>query len=125
MELNEYQKKAMGTCMPSCMNYSYMMGNLSAEVGEFQGKVCKAQRHGSISFSNDGDIWWNTDTQSGADVMIEVNQELMKEAGDILWQLAGLCRVMGWNLDDIAQMNLKKLASRQKRGVIDGAGDNR
>lgn len=56
MELNEYQKKAMGTCMPSCMNYSYMMGNLSAEVGEFQGKVCKAQRHGDISFSNDGDM---------------------------------------------------------------------
>ena len=125
MELNEYQKKAMGTCRPSCMIYSYMMGNRSAEVGEFQGKVCKAQRHGSISFSNDGDIWWNTDTQSGADVMIEMNQELMKEAGDILWQLAGLCRVMGWNLDDIAQMNLKKLASRQRRGVIDGEGDNR
>lgn len=125
MEFNEYQKKAMSTCMPSCMNYSYMMGNLSAEVGEFQGKVSKAQRHGNISFSNDGDIWWNTNTQDEADVMIEVNQELMKEAGDILWQLAGLCRVMGWNLDDIAQMNLKKLASRQRRGVIDGEGDNR
>ena len=52
-------------------------------------------------------------------------EELKKEAGDILWQLAGLCRVMGWNLDDIAQMNLKKLASRQRRGVIDGEGDNR
>lgn len=125
MEFNEYQKKAMSTCMPSCMNYSYMMGNLSAEVGEFQGKVSKAQRHGNISFSNDGDIWWNTNTQDEADVMIEMNQELMKEAGDILWQLAGLCRVMGWNLDDIAQMNLQKLASRQRRGVIDGAGDNR
>ena len=52
-------------------------------------------------------------------------KELMKEAGDILWQLAGLCKVMGWELDSIAQMNLKKLASRQKRGVIDGSGDNR
>ena len=111
--------------MPSCMNYSYMMGNLSAEVGEFQGKVSKAQRHGNISFSEDGDILWKTDTKDGVDVMIEMNQELMKEAGDILWQLAGLCRVMGWNLDGIAEMNLKKLASRQKRGVIDGAGDNR
>lgn len=125
MELNDYQKRAMETCMPSCMNYSYMMGNLSAEVGEFQGKVSKAQRHGNISFSENGDIWWKTDTKDGVDVMIEVNQELMKEAGDILWQLAGLCRVMGWNLDDIAQMNLKKLASRQRRGVIDGEGDNR
>ena len=125
MDLNEYQKRAMETCMDSCRNYSYMFDNLVAEVGEFAGKVCKAQRHGNISFSNDGDIWWNTNTQEEADVMIEVNQELMKEAGDILWQLAGLCRVMGWNLDDIAQTNLDKLASRQRRGVIDGAGDNR
>lgn len=47
------------------------------------------------------------------------------EAGDILWQLAGLCSVMGWDLEQIALMNLEKLASRQKRGVIDGNGDNR
>lgn len=47
------------------------------------------------------------------------------EAGDVLWQLAGLCSVMGWDLEQIALMNLEKLASRQKRGVIDGNGDNR
>ena len=31
MKLNEYQERAMQTCMPTCMNYSYMMGNLGAE----------------------------------------------------------------------------------------------
>lgn len=125
MTLNEYQSRAMETCMPSCMNYSYMMGNLAAEVGEFSGKVQKSHRRGEISYSSDGDIWWNTETQELGDRAIEMNQELMKEAGDILWQLAGLCRVMGWNLDTIAQMNLDKLADRKARGVIDGSGDNR
>lgn len=28
MELNEYQKRAMSTCMPSCENISYMLLNL-------------------------------------------------------------------------------------------------
>lgn len=125
MTLNEYQSRAMETCMPSCMNYSYMMGNLAAEVGEFSGKVQKSHRRGEITYSADGDIWWNTETQELGDRAIEMNQELMKEAGDILWQLAGLCRVMGWNLDTIAQMNLDKLADRKARGVIDGSGDNR
>ena len=55
----------------------------------------------------------------------EIEEAMQLEAGDILWQLAGLCSVMGWDLDAIAKMNLDKLASRQKRGVIEGNGDNR
>ena len=51
--------------------------------------------------------------------------ELQKEAGDILWQLSGLCSVMGWRLEDIAQQNLDKLADRKSRQVIDGSGDDR
>jgi NTP pyrophosphatase (non-canonical NTP hydrolase) len=54
---------------------------------------------------------------------IEQDEELMKEAGDILWQLSGLCKVMGWNLERIAQMNLDKLAARKAVGTIDGNGD--
>ena len=54
---------------------------------------------------------------------IETNIELQKEAGDILWQLSGLCSVMGWPLEDIAKMNLHKLAMRKAAGTIDGSGD--
>lgn len=32
---------------------------------------------------------------------------------------------MCWTLEDVAQANLDKLASRQQRGVIDGNGDHR
>ena len=52
MTLNEYQKKAMSTCMPSCNNFSYMALNLVGEVGEFVGKVAKAIRKGHISIAS-------------------------------------------------------------------------
>lgn len=35
MTLNEYQDKAMETCLPESENFSYMMLNLVGEVGEF------------------------------------------------------------------------------------------
>jgi NTP pyrophosphatase (non-canonical NTP hydrolase) len=120
MELNEYQKRAMTTCMESCRNYSYMFDNLVAEVGEFGGKVAKMKRKNEIDIVN-GDIH----PMVSLPKWVYIQGELMKEAGDILWQLSGLCYIMGWNLEDVAKMNLDKLASRQERGVIDGEGDNR
>lgn len=113
MELNEYQKQAMTTRMRSCDNFSYMMLNLVGEVGEFASKVAKQIRKEEASI-NGNELWTTTGTES-----------LMLEAGDILWQLAGLCDVFGWNLEQVAQANLDKLASRKERGVIDGNGDYR
>jgi NTP pyrophosphatase (non-canonical NTP hydrolase) len=113
MELNDYQEKAMTTCMPSSENFSYMMLNLVGEVGEFASKVAKAIRK-EENFIDANDLVYPID-----------DEELKKEAGDILWQLSGLCHVMGWNLENVAQMNLDKLASRKERNVIDGNGDNR
>ena len=55
----------------------------------------------------------------------EVGEFASKVAKAIRRQLSGLCTVMGWKLEDIAQQNLDKLASRQQRNVIDGSGDNR
>ena len=44
MTLEEYQKRAMTTCMASSENFSYMFLNLVGEVGEFASKVAKAIR---------------------------------------------------------------------------------
>ena len=130
MELNEYQNKAMSTCMESCNNISYMLLNLVAEVGEFSGKLAKAIRKGQVSIG--GLSPDNKNKLTIPSFPVEVNwdiiafdEELKKEAGDILWQLAGLCRVMGWPLDAVGIGNLEKLADREQRGVIDGDGDNR
>lgn len=115
MELNEYQKKAMGTCLPSCENFSYMMLNLVGEVGEFAGKVAKAIRKEVFEIDN-GYIISGNKCHEGQ--VVDYFKDLKSEAGDILWQLAGLCEVIGWNLDDIAQCNLDKLANRKKEGTI-------
>jgi NTP pyrophosphatase (non-canonical NTP hydrolase) len=125
MELNEYQKKAMTTCMPSCENFSYMMLNLVSEVGEFAGKIAKMVRKGQVEIDTMDDKTSDLFPMVSLPQWVYYQEELMKEAGDILWQLSGLCEVMGWKLDDVAQMNLDKLASRKARGVIDGDGDNR
>lgn len=121
MELNQYQEQAMTTCMESCENFSYMFLNLVGEVGEFASKVAKAIRKEKAMIDFNQFI-----TESGNGAMTEQDLlDLKSEAGDCLWQLAGLCNVMGWSLEDIACDNLAKLASRQIRGVISGNGDNR
>lgn len=125
MTLNEYQKRAMSTCMDTCDNFAYMMLNLVGEVGEFAGKVAKMIRRGeAVIDTMDANIQSDLYVNDNCDWDTQ-KKELMKEAGDILWQLAGLCDVMGWDLEDIAVMNLNKLASRKDRGVICGDGDNR
>ncbi len=117
MTLNEYQAAAMTTCMPSCRNESYMLLNLVGEVGEFASKLAKKIRKSELSIDDNRLLWWSIPEDQYAD--------LRKECGDIMWQLAGLCSVMGWTLEDVCQENLDKLASRQARNVIDGNGDNR
>lgn len=123
MTLNEYQQKAMQTCMPSCDNFSYMFINLVGELGEFASKVAKAiRREDTLIDENQLQVY--TKKVDYPDVL-ELNRELMLEAGDIMWQLSGLCNAMGWKLDEVATANIEKLESRKLRGVIDGSGDNR
>lgn len=125
MSLNDYQKKAMETCMPSSENFAYMMLNLVGEVGEFASKVAKQIRKDNITLG--GDIIRSMVRPNSINFITnknaEVINELMLEAGDILWQLSGLCSVMGWNLDDVAMLNLEKLKARKQAGTIDGNGD--
>ena len=121
MELNEYQEKAMSTCLESSNNHLYMLHGLSEEVGELHGKFAKALRKGYIAC--DGNNYIPTDEPD--EDYDELELSMMKEAGDVAWMLAGLCKVMGWTLEEVCQMNLDKLADRKKRGVIDSKGDNR
>lgn len=121
LTLNEYQRKAMGTCLPTSNNFSYMMLNLVGEVGEFASKVAKAIRKDQLGIYKE-DLHIKDD---GKDRFEDMDAEFMAEAGDILWQLSGLCNVMGWHLGEVAEANLDKLASRKQRGKIDGNGDNR
>ena len=126
LTLNEYQDKAMSTCLPESDNLFYMLANLVGEVGEFASKTGKHMRKGNLHITTtDRDeegrilhtqIWNITD---------EDRKLLRDELGDIQWQLAGLAHVMGFSLEEVAEKNLEKLASRKQRNLIDGDGDER
>jgi NTP pyrophosphatase (non-canonical NTP hydrolase) len=104
-----------------------MFLNLVGEVGEFASKVAKAVRKDQVKIG-----WWEEGKEADENDLIptgsfaewdELKEELKKEAGDILWQLSGLCTVMGWELDDVGLGNLDKLAARKAAGTIVGNGD--
>ena len=121
MELNVYQKKAMETCMPTCENISYMLLNLVGEVGEFSSKIAKGIRKGEMMITENALCL--DSKQFTKESLERLDESLVAEAGDILWELSGLCSVMGWDLEEVAEYNLKKLAERKKNGTIAGNGD--
>lgn len=41
---------------------------------------------------------------------------MKKELGDILWMIAEYCTAMGWDLGEVAQLNIDKLRARYPEG---------
>lgn len=118
LTLNEYQKLAMKTCMPTCNNFSYMNLNLVGELGELDSKIGKLIRKGKAHIENNQIVFHDDVTE---DEILGIHAE----CGDIAWQMFGLFSTLGWDANSICQENLDKLASRQQRGKIDGNGDFR
>lgn len=77
------------------------------EAGEVQGKIKKVIRddHGVLGPTK--------------------RDQIAAELGDVLWYIARAASELGVSLEDIAQANLEKLASRAERGVLGGSGDDR
>lgn len=121
MELKDYQAKAMETCVSKSANTAYMLTGLTAEVGEINDKVAKWIRKGYARLDNNYLVFNTSDIKERN----AYTMELVKELGDVLWFVAGLATRLGVSLEDVAAINLEKLASRKKRGVIVGEGDNR
>lgn len=106
--LDDYQRFAVATAVyGSGQAIIYPALGLGNEAGEVQGKIKKVLR--------DNDGVFNDDNKKG----------VADELGDTLWYLAATARDLGYSLEAIARMNLKKLANRKARNVIQGSGDNR
>ena len=52
-------------------------------------------------------------------------QEIVKELGDVLWYVAVRAYYLEESFDDLAKINLDKLAMRKKQSKLTGSGDNR
>jgi NTP pyrophosphatase (non-canonical NTP hydrolase) len=108
MELSEYQRLSRRTAeYPRDAWLAYPALGLAGEAGEVAEHAKKAIRDDGASVS---------DVRRAA---------MAKELGDVLWYVAQLASELGLELDDIAQANLDKLLSRQRRGVLSGSGDER
>jgi len=111
MDLDKYQEFALSTAIfPTENNYDiiYPALKLAGEAGEVAEKVGKVIRDLHGNFENH--------------IIID---DLAKELGDVLWYVAALADSLGYNLSEIASMNLDKLDSRKARNVLGGSGDNR
>ena len=110
MELDDYQKKAIGTAFhPEKSRIIYPALGLASEAGEVLGKIKKWVR------GDDGD----------GDMSKERMEALKGEVGDVLWYLAVLSNDLGFSFDDVARSNIYKLQSRKEKGTLKGDGDKR
>lgn len=116
MTVNEYQEAALATAVyPEQFRVIYPALGMNGEAGEVADKVKKIIRDTVFSVDDYGAIVLSHDNRI----------ELAKEIGDVLWYCAILANDLGMKLDDVAQMNINKLKSRQERGKLSGSGDNR
>jgi len=109
MNLNEYQQLALRTAHPKDKKNEmfHLVFGLVGEAGEIAEKIKKVIRDKDSDFTDFDTV------------------DLKKELGDILWYVATLADYFDIKLEDIGTGNIEKLASRQKRGVLSGSGDNR
>jgi NTP pyrophosphatase (non-canonical NTP hydrolase) len=108
VELSDYQRRSRRTAKyPRDAWLLYPALGLAGEAGEVADHVKKLIRDdaGTISAAR--------------------RAALAGELGDVLWYVAAIASELGLDLDEIAEANLEKLLSRQRRGVLTGSGDDR
>lgn len=108
VELSEYQRLSRRTAeYPREAWLAYPALGLAGEAGEVAEHVKKVIR------------------DDGGEVSPARRAAMAKELGDVLWYVAQLATELELDLEEIAEGNLEKLLSRQRRGVLSGSGDER
>lgn len=110
MDLNDYQDMAMefdtfprGVIPQVCFSSI----TLAEEAGEYCGKVKRMYR------------------EHRGNPTPEAIDQAAKELGDVLWSVAKSAGDIGFSLEDIARINLRKLSKRAAEGKLFGTGDDR
>ena len=109
MTFHEYQEKSRETAVYPDQgdNFVYPTLGLVGEAGEIAEKVKKVIR------------------DNGGKLDEERKVALTKELGDVLWYLSQLATELKVSLNEIADINIKKLQDRHQRDAIKGSGDDR
>ena len=98
MNFDEYQELAKSTAIyPMMYKKVYPALGLCGEAGDVAEKIKKSIRDG---------LAYNEEKQ--------FKEDLTKELGDVLWYVAALANDLDISLNDVAEGNIEKLASRKK-----------
>ncbi len=113
LNFSDYETKALTTAVypDKGKNAIYPALKLNGEAGEVAEKI--------------GKLWRNHGQACPTEYSVTDKSEIAQELGDVLWYINALASEIGYHLDDIAALNLEKLASRRERGVIKSSGDHR
>lgn len=115
MTFAEYHRQAQRTAKyDRTRAIIYNASKLAGEAGEIADKLGKGLMSGDYYIDEDGEI-----------VGTDLRKAILKEAGDVLWHLDALVSSLGSDLDEVADINLAKLADRSLRNAILGSGDDR
>lgn len=102
-----YQMRAWQFALPQSQTLAYLLPALQGEVGELSQIFAKIER------------------DKGGCILDDDIERIKSEIGDVLWMLAGLTSLYNLDLGEIAWGNVQKLTDRQRRGKINGSGDDR
>lgn len=97
MDINEYQKLAMTTLNPNLDKKDILINGVMGLCGESGEAIDIVKKHLAQGHELD-------------------TEHLAKELGDIAWYLAETATAIGYDLEDILQMNIDKLKKRYPQG---------
>lgn len=96
MDMNKYQELAARTINKDLKDWQkehHALHGMVAEAGELHSLYQKQYQGHPINV-----------------------EHLKKELGDLLWFIAEFCTAYGWDLEEIAAMNIEKLKARYPEG---------
>ncbi len=97
MTINEYQKLAMRTLNPELSQKDILINGVMGLCGESGEAIDIVKKHLAQGHELD-------------------KAHLVKELGDVAWYIAELATVLGYDLEDVLQMNINKLMERYPEG---------
>ncbi len=97
MTINEYQKLAMVTLNPELDKKDVLINGVMGLCGESGEAIDIVKKHLAQGHELD-------------------KEKLAKELGDVAWYLAETATAIGYDLEDIFQMNIDKLKKRYPEG---------
>lgn len=107
MEVKEYEQFMSTSKVYEVLPIIYPALALNGEAGEVAEKVKKCLRDNYGIFNE------------------ERKKEILKELADVLWYIWATADDMGYTLEDIMEVGIKKVKERQETNTVHGNGDNR